>query len=50
MNADFKLVGPPPTSLAAIGGYPKVTPYDMLDEQLHCSIEFLIRIRSFQVQ
>ena len=29
------LVAPPPTRPTAIGGYPRVASYDMLDEQLH---------------
>ena len=37
INANYRLVAPPPTRLTAIGGYPKVASYDMLGEQLHYS-------------
>ena len=36
MNANYRMVAPPPRR-AAIGGYPKIASYDMLDEQLHYS-------------
>ena len=35
MDANCRLVAPPPTRRTAIGGYPKVASYDMLGEQLH---------------
>ena len=35
VNANCRLVAPPPTRRTAIGGYPKVASDDMLDEQLH---------------
>ena len=37
MNANCRLVAPPPTRRTAIGEYPKVASYDMLGEQLHYS-------------
>ena len=37
MNANCRLLAPPPTWLTAIGGYLKVVSYDMLGEQLHYS-------------
>ena len=37
MNVNYRLVTPPTTRRTAIGGYPKVTSYDMLAKQLHCS-------------
>ena len=37
VDANCRLVAPPPTRRAAIGGYPKVASYDMLGEQLHYS-------------
>ena len=37
VNANCRLVAPPPTRWTAIGGYPKVASYDMLGEQLHYS-------------
>ena len=37
MNANYRLEAPPPTRRTAIVGYPKVTSYDMLGEQLHNS-------------
>ena len=37
VNANYRLVAPPPTRRTAIGGYPKVASYDMLGEQLHYS-------------
>ena len=37
VNANYRLVAPPPTRRIAIGGYPKVASYDMLGEQLHYS-------------
>ena len=37
VDANCRLVAPPPTRRTVIGGYPKVGSYDMLGEQLHCS-------------
>ena len=37
VDANCRLVDPPPTRQTAIGGYPKVASYDMLGEQLHYS-------------
>ena len=37
VDANCRLVYPPPTRWTAIGGYPKVASYDMLGEQLHYS-------------
>ena len=37
VDANCRLVAPPPTRRTAIGGYPKVASYDMLGEQLHYS-------------
>ena len=37
VDANCRLVAPPPTRRTAIGGYPKVASYDMLCEQLHYS-------------
>ena len=37
VDANCRLVAPPPTRWTGIGGYPKVAPYDMLGEQLHYS-------------
>ena len=37
VDANCRLVAPPPTRRSAIGGYPKVASYDMLGEQLHYS-------------
>ena len=37
VNANYRLVAPPPTRRTAIGGYPKVASYDILGEQLHYS-------------
>ena len=37
VDANCRLVAPPPTRRTAIGGYPKVAFYDMLGEQLHYS-------------
>ena len=38
VNANYRLVAPPPTRRTAIGEYPQVASYDMLSEQLHYSI------------
>ena len=35
VDANCRLVAPPPTRQTDIGGYPKVAFYDMLSEQLH---------------
>ena len=37
MNANYRLVAPPPTRWTAIGGYPRVASYNMLGDQLHNS-------------
>ena len=37
VNADCRLVAPPPTRRTAIDGYPKVASYDMLGGQLYYS-------------
>ena len=37
VNANCRLVAPPPTRRTAIGGYLRVASYDMLGEQLHYS-------------
>ena len=37
VNANCRLVAPPPTRRTAIGGYPRVVSYDMLSEQFHYS-------------
>ena len=37
VDANCRLVAPPPTRRTAIGGYPKVASYDMLGEQVHYS-------------
>ena len=37
VDANCRLVAPPPTRRTAIDGYPKVAFYDMLSEQLHYS-------------
>ena len=37
VNANYRLVAPPPTRRTVIGGYPKVASYDMLGEQLYYS-------------
>ena len=37
VDANCRLVAPPPTRGTAIGGYPKVASYDMLGKQLHYS-------------
>ena len=37
IDANCRLVAPPPTRRTAIGGYPRVASYDFLGEQLHYS-------------
>ena len=37
VDANCRLVAPPPTRRTAIGGYPKVASYNMLSKQLHYS-------------
>ena len=37
INTNSRLVAPPSTKLTGVDGYPKVTSYDMLGEQLHYS-------------
>ena len=37
VDANCRLVAPPPTRRTAIGGYPKVAFYDIVGDQLHYS-------------